>query len=152
MATAAQAAQKPVQNFENHTRIVPPFHLVALPILALNLIWSIVRVIRHFSFDAIVALLLAVALVIVAVFARVFALTVQDRVIRLEMRLRLAQLLPADLKPRIGEFTAGQLVALRFASDEELPELARKVLTDGIQGRAAIKKMVRNWQPDWLRA
>lgn len=153
MAQAAtQTAQTPAQSFEHHAKVVPAFHQVALPILALNLIWSIIRVVRTFSFDALVAVLLAVALVIIALYARLFALTVQDRVIRLEMRLRMAELLPADLKPRIREFTVGQLVALRFASDQELPELARKVLTDGIRDRKTIKKMVKNWQPDFLRA
>jgi hypothetical protein len=77
---------------------------------------------------------------------------VQDRVIRLEMKLRLQQLLTADLRPRIGEFTPAQLVGLRFASDAELPELARKVLDKKITERANIKKMVRDWQPDYLRA
>ena len=84
--------------------------------------------------------------------ARHFALRVQDRVIRLEMRLRLAQLLPADLRPRINELTPKQLVALRFASDEELPDLVRTVLVDRITDGRAIKKMIRNWQGDYLRA
>jgi hypothetical protein len=68
------------------------------------------------------------------------------------MRLRLGQILPADLKPRIGEFTVGQLVALRFASDAELPTLARKVLDERIASRAEIKKLVTDWQADELRA
>jgi hypothetical protein len=78
--------------------------------------------------------------------------TVQDRVIRLEMLLRMQQMLPVDLRPRIGEFTVGQLVALRFASDAELPDLARKVLQDKVTDRKAIKQLVRDWQPDHLRA
>jgi len=87
-----------------------------------------------------------------ALLARIFALSVQDRVIRLEMRLRLAELLPMDLKGQINEFTVAQLVGLRFASNEELPELARRVLQDRITDRTAIKKMVKNWRPDYLRA
>jgi hypothetical protein len=77
---------------------------------------------------------------------------VQDRVIRLEMHLRLKQLLPAELQPRIQEFTVGQLVSLRFASDAELPDLARKVLDEKLSDRKTIKKLIRNWQPDFLRA
>jgi len=77
---------------------------------------------------------------------------VQDRVIRLEMRLRLQQLLAQDLRVRIPEFTVGQLVALRFASDAELPDLARKTLDEKLTDRKAIKKMIRDWQPDELRA
>ena len=88
-----------------------------------------------------IGVLMALALFVLAFFARVFALTVQDRVIRLEMRLRLAEILPADLRPRIPEFTVGQLVSLRFAGDAELPALARKVLDEKIersQGHQAI--------------
>jgi hypothetical protein len=66
--------------------------------------------------------------------------------------MRLQQVLPVGLRPRIPEFTVGQLVSLRFASDEELPALAQKVLDDKITDRKAIKQMIRNWQPDLLRA
>jgi len=79
------------------------------------------------------------------------ALTVQNRVIRLEERLRLATLLPADLKPRIAELTVGQLVALRFASDEELPGLVRQVLDENLTDKKEIKKRVKNWRADHLR-
>ena len=140
------------QNFKNHRRTVPAFHLVALPIFFLNAIWAIVRVIRHFSAENTLSLLVAIALVIAFTYARLFALTVQDRVIRLEMRLRLREFLPDDLQDRIPEFTAGQLIALRFAGDAELPGLARKVLDEKLTNRTAIKKMVQNWQPDTLRA
>ena len=141
------------QNFANHVRLVPPFHMFVLPVLLLNLIWAIDRFIHtFFSFDALVTLLLALALILLALFARLFALTVQDRVIRLEMRLRMERLLPADLKPRIGECSVSQMVALRFASDAELPELMRRVLAEKIENRKAIKRMVKTWKPDYLRA
>ena len=84
--------------------------------------------------------------------ARVMALKVQDRVIRLEERLRYERLLPADLKPRIGEFAVEQVVSLRFASDAELPALARKVLDEKMMERKAIKQLVKAWRPDYLRA
>ena len=141
------------QNFENHVRVVPPFHFFVLPVLALNFVWSIVRVVKAgFSFDGVVWMLTALALVLAALFGRMFALSVQNRVIRLEERLRMERLLPADLKTRIGEFSCGQLIALRFASDSELPELVRKVLTESVQDGKAIKKMVKNWREDYLRA
>jgi hypothetical protein len=140
------------QTFENHTRLVPAWHFVAAPILLVNFGFAIYHVIKDHSNDNIVALLLAIALLIVWAFSRVFTLTVQDRVIRLEMRLKLAQLLPAEMKPRIPEFTVAQLVSLRFASDAELPALAKKVLDEKINDRKAIKKMIKNWQPDELRA
>ncbi len=145
-------AQEKPQSFANHTRIVPPYHMVAFPILVINLLWSAYRAVRNFSPDTVVSLLLAFALVIIFLFARLFTLTVQDRVIRLEMRLRLEKLLPADLQPRIPEFTVSQLVALRFASDEELPSLARRVLTEHIIERKVIKQMIQKWNPDHLRA
>jgi branched-subunit amino acid transport protein len=140
------------QNFQNHTRFVPVFHFVALPIFLINVIWSGVRIFREFSWEGLLSLFVAVALVILALHARLFALTVQDRVIRLEMRLRLAQLLPADLRPHINDFTVAQLVSLRFAGDGELPDLARKVLAENLTERKAIKKLVKNWQADFLRA
>jgi Family of unknown function (DUF6526) len=141
------------QSFSSHTRWVPTFHFFVMPVLILNLGWSIYRLIRlGFSWDRLVYLLTAAALVLLMFNARLFALSVQDRVIRLEERLRLSSLLPADLKPRVSEFTVSQLVALRFASDEELPTLARKVLTDKVTDRKAIKQMVKNWRADDLRA
>ena len=140
------------QNFENHTKRVPAFHFVVLPIFFLNIIWCIERVIRQHTFGTVVSLLVAIALLLLAFNARIFALTVQNRIIRLEMQLRLQQVLPQDLKPRIPEFTLAQLVSLRFASDAELPELARKVLDEKLNDRKAIKKLIRNWQPDYLRA
>lgn len=141
-----------VQNFESHARFFPPFHFIVGPLLLINVGWSIYMVIHAFSAATVFSLLLAIALFVLAFASRVMALTVQDRVIRLEMRLRLAQLLPAELRTRIPEFTVSQLVALRFAGDAELPELARKVLQDKISDRKAIKKMVRDWQADFLRA
>jgi len=144
-------AKNTVQSFENHTRYVPLYHFVLFGILMINLVWSVVRIVRHPSVDAAVALLIAFGLLILFFYARQFALTMQDRLIRLEMRLRLAKVLPADLAQRIGELTASQLIGLRFASNEELPELVRKVLAEGISDRTAIKRMVRTWQGDYLR-
>jgi dolichyl-phosphate-mannose--protein O-mannosyl transferase len=140
------------QNFENHAKFVPGFHVGVLGIFAINLVWSIYRVIHAFSGESVIALLLAIAFILLAFYSRIFALTVQDRVIRLEMALRMQQLFPAEFRPRIPEFSVNQLVALRFASDAELPVLAKKVLDEKLNDRKAIKKMVREWQPDLLRA
>src|SRR5256885_12923077 len=140
------------QNKKNHTRIIPLYHYVALPIVVMNALWTIKRAVIHPSWDTVLAALVGVALVIMFFMARVFALTVQDRVIRLEMRLRLRELLPPDLAGRIHEFTPGQLVAMRFASDRELPALARRVLDERLQDRKKIKQLVEDWQADHLRA
>jgi Family of unknown function (DUF6526) len=140
------------QNFENHAKFVPGFHVAVLGILGINLIWSIYRLFHAFSAEAAISLLLAIALILLAFYARTFALAVQDRVIRLEMRLRMLQILPAEMHSRVPEFNVNQLVALRFASDAELPALAKKVLDEKLNDRKAIKKMIREWQPDFLRA
>jgi hypothetical protein len=141
------------QSFANHVRMVPGYHYFVLPALTLNFGWSIYRWVHAgFSLDGFISLLTAAGLVLLAYYARVFALTVQDRVIRLEEGMRLQRLLPEDLKTRIGEFSTSQLVAMRFASDGELPGLARKVLTDKIEQRKVIKQMVQNWRSDYLRA
>jgi len=148
------------QNFSNHAKFVPMFHFFLLPALLLNLIWAVrwffpLQVNTMFGFQVfmghLVNLMVAIALIVMAFLARTFALGVQDRVIRLEERIRYERLLPEDLKPRIGEFTINQLVALRFACDAELPALARKVLDAKISERKAIKQMVQNWRPDYQR-
>ena len=140
------------QSFKNHARIVPLFHGVAFPILVLNLGWTAYRAFTRPSWDTAIAALVGVSLVLMFFFARIFALTVQDRVIRLEMRLRMRELLPPDLAARIPEFTTAQLVALRFASDAELPALARRVLDERLTDRKAIKQMITTWEADHLRA
>lgn len=143
---------KQEQNFENHARFYPPFHFFVAPVLLFNMIWAIVRVIRGFSFETMASLAVAAALFLLAYVARTMALTVQDRVIRLEMRMRMQAALPPELRARIPEFTVDQLIALRFAGDAELPALAQKVLDGKLNSRKEIKKMVRDWQPDDLRA
>ncbi len=141
------------QNLANHVRWVPGFHYFVMPVMALNFGWSIYRwKVAGFSLDAFISVLTAAALLMLMFYARTFALKVQDRVIRLEERMRLEKLLPDDLKPRIGEFTSGQLVAMRFACDAEIPGLARRVLVENIKGGKAIKQMVQTWRPDYLRA
>jgi hypothetical protein len=139
------------QSFDNHARRVP-WYVAALGILIANVVWSTYHLVRYPSGSTVMTCLVAVALVLVSLYARSFALTVQNRVIRLEMRLRLKELLPADLHARIGDFTPGQLVALRFASDAELPALCRTVLADNLSDQKAIKKMIKQWQADHLRA
>ena len=110
------------QNFDNHARLVPIYHYVAAPIFLLNLVWTLWNL-RDPSFSAVLDVLVAVALIILFVSARSFALKAQDRVIRVEMRVRMRTLLPEELQGRIHEFTPTQMVGLRFAGDAELPDL-----------------------------
>lgn len=141
------------QSYSNHGKFFPPFHFFAAPILLANFIWAIFRLKPlGYSPYAIFSVVVAAALVVTLLVARLMALKVQDRVIRLEERLRYQRLLPADLQSRIDDFTINQLVSLRFASDAELPALARKVLDDKINDRKTIKQMIKVWKPDYLRA
>jgi uncharacterized protein DUF6526 len=140
------------QSFTTHARTVPGFHYGVLGAFALNLIWSMVRLYRVPGIDAVMGVIVALALLGLAFYVRMFPLRVQDRVIRLEMSLRLASVLPPDLRARASVLRPGQLVALRFASDAELPGLVRQVLDENLTDRREIKKRIREWQADHLRA
>ena len=144
------ANEKP-QNFENHTRKVPVFAVGQL-VLMVNLVGRLVALRDGISFRSVMDVLVGAALIALFVFARNSTVTVQNRLILLEMRLRLAGVLPSELHPRIPAFTMDQLISLRFASDAELPALARKVLEEKLNDRKTIKKMVKDWQADYLRA
>ena len=145
-------AQKSPQTFENHARIVPAYHYVAFPLFAINFFFALYKVVTEFSWANLVVFGTSIALVLLFFVARVMVLTVQDRVIRLEETLRMRALLPADLQARIADLTVRQMVALRFASDGELPDLVRQVLDGKIEDQKAIKKMVRQWRADFQRA
>lgn len=140
------------QTLKNHTRLLPPFHFFVIPVLFINFLNTIRNVYLMPSSGTAWALVVAAALLTLAFLARIMAITVQDRVIRLEMRLRLHEALPADLRNRVHELTPRQLVALRFASDAEMPELVREVLAGNLASSKAIKGRVKNWQGDYLRA
>jgi hypothetical protein len=141
------------QNFANHAKTVPAFHFFVLPVLFLNIGWSVYRwKTSLWSLDGAIWVLTSVAILMGFLLARMFALSVQDRVIRLEERLRCERLLPPDLQARLIEFEPAQLISLRFACDAELPALARKVLDEKMKDRKAIKQLVKNWRPDHLRA
>ncbi|HEV2290488.1 MAG TPA: DUF6526 family protein [Gemmatimonadales bacterium] len=139
------------QSLANHARYVPGFHFVATGLLAVNLIWRAIEVVKYPGAGTVDGVLVAVALVLLLWYTRAFAVGVQDRIIRLEERIRMERLLPADLKARIPEFTRAQLISLRFAPDQELPELARKVLAESIDDQAQIKAMVKAWRADEWR-
>ena len=139
------------QTFENHTRWVPLYHFVSAPIFILNLVWALYLLVTGFSAHTVFGVLFAFALMFTFFCTRTFALSAQDRIIRLEERLRLRELLPDDQQARINDFTTSQLIALRFASDAELPDLARQVLNEDITSRKAIKERIQTWRPDYQR-
>ena len=141
------------QNSRNHVRFVPLYHFFTLPVLIINFVWSLFRLkTLGFSFAGIFGVILALALFLGILFGRLFALAVQDRLIRMEERLRYERVLREELRWRADELTPSQFISLRFASDEELPALMQKVLDEKLTDRKAIKQLVKNWRPDYLRA
>lgn len=138
------------QSYANHARIDPHFHFVLVPLSFAALILSIILLVRNPGIASALWVVLAIGFALLTPRARIYSLKVQDRVIRLEERLRLAMLLPAGDRPRIAELTKSQLVALRFASDAELPALAARALNEGLTGKQ-IKSSIQNWRADYLR-
>ncbi len=136
------------QSYANHRRYVPMFHFVTGLLLLANLVFAIYHVIRVFGLASVVNLMTAFALVLLFLYTRAFAAANQDRIIRVEERLRMERLFPEPLKSRVPEFSVAQCVALRFASDGELPGLAQRVLEEKIDDRESIKKLIRDWRPD----
>lgn len=143
-------AERKPQTLANHTRWDPLFHFFALPVFLLLAIAGLVHFIWYPSLHSAVMFVVAVALVIVVLKGRLSALRVQDRVIRLEERLRLSSLMSEPMRSRIPELTEGQLVALRFASDAEVPKLAERGISEKLSP-ADIKKAIQNWRPDYWR-
>ncbi len=150
------AESKP-QTFANHTRFDPAFHFFLVPVFLLALILTLVHFFYHLresdlrdNIHSFLLILLAFAFLTLVFKVRLYALRVQDRVIRLEERLRLTQLLPEPLRARIPELTEGQLVGLRFASDAEVPALAARALNEKLS-RKDIKQAIQNWRPDYWR-
>ncbi len=144
-------AEKIPQTFANHTRFHPPFHFFLAPGALLLLILTIVNVILHYrQLQAWILLWMGILFPIAVTLIRTNALRVQDRVIRLEERLRLEALLSEELSARMGELTESQLIALRFASDDELPALVAKVLARQMPPKD-IKEAVVAWRADTFR-
>ena len=139
------------QSYKNHTRFLPPFHFFTIPILAANVVYAGRHVYNAPNITTAWSLIVAVALVMMGLLSRLQALAAQDRVIRLEMRLRLKQLLPADQQSKINDLSTQQLVALRFAGDAELPGLVSDVLSGKLPKSKDIKMGIKNWQADWQR-
>ncbi len=143
-------AERVPQSLSNHTRFDPPFHFFVLPVFAITVIVAVVHAVRYPSLHAAWLVVFILAATVAVVKARTYALKVQDRIIRLEERLRLAILLDKSLRARMTELSESQLVGLRFASDAELPALAARALSEKLS-RAEIKKAVTQWRPDYWR-
>lgn len=140
------------QNFANHTRIHTPFHKVGLPLVAIYLLWSFWQLFSQPGLASGMNLVLGFALVVTFFLTRIYALKVQDRLIRLEEQLRFQRVLPAELAARAQSIPIPFLVALRFAPDEELPDLVSQVLEQKFAKPVEVKKAIRNWRGDYWRA
>jgi Family of unknown function (DUF6526) len=140
----------PLQNYSHYKRYDPLFHFFLLPVLSLMLLATIVHVVRRPTLYSAAHVIIVIALSVAVFKIRLYPLKVQDRVIRLEERFRLATLMDPALRPRIPELTESQLIALRFASDAELPALAARALNERLSAEE-IKKAIQNWRPDNFR-
>ncbi len=144
-------SEKRTQTLANHSKMVPGYHYLTPGLIVVTLLWAAWNLIRRPDLSTAIAVLFVIAVAGTTYYARVFALKVQDRLIRLEERQRMAALFPEDLRGRIDELSVSQMVALRFASDGELADLVREVLDQGIHQRTEIKKKIREWRPDYQR-
>ena len=141
------------QTYATHRRFHPAWHFFALPVLVINVVWAAVIAVRHPTTIGVHwNLVVAVAIFIAVGTARGQTLSVQNRVIRLEMRLRLRDVLPGAMHGRIRELSLSQLIGLRFAGDAELPGLVDRCLSGELKDGEAVKKVIKDWQPDFVRA
>lgn len=143
-------AEKKPQTLANHTRFDPPFHFFVAPVFIITAIAATIHFIWHPSAHSAGFFVVSVAAATAIFKMRLYALRVQDRVIRLEERQRLSLLLPEAMRSRIQEMSKSQLIALRFASDAELPAIADRVLREKLSS-AEIKKAIQTWRPDYWR-
>ena len=140
----------PAQNYANHRRWLVTWHFIAFPLLAINVIVAAVALFKNPGLMSVWLLLVAIALLLTVFTARTMAVANQDRLIRLEERLRLGRLMP-DREADIKRLTVEQLIGLRFASDSEAPQLVERALAGELPSREDIKKEVKIWRPDRLR-
>ena len=139
------------QTFSSHRRFIPAFHFFALPILLINVFVVAVQFWKDPRLINVWPVLVAIALAIGIASSRFMPLRAQDRIIRLEERTRLERLLPADLRGRIGDLTERQLVAIRFAPDNEVPDITRRALSGELKSPGEIKRAIKDWRGDYFR-
>ena len=139
------------QTYANHVRWFPPFHFVLAPLMLINLIYWIVRMVQVPNWDHGWMIVLSLGLIIMMLLSRVHALTVQDRVIRLEEHLRYREVLSPELAEKAANLRTSNMIALRFASDEELPNLVERTLNGEFEKPKDIKLAIKDWRGDYLR-
>jgi hypothetical protein len=139
------------QTFANHTRWHAPFHFFVIPVMVINSIWAIVIFVKSPNWNAGWWIIVSLALVVLAFLVRLNALKVQDRLIQFEERLRYHQVLSAALLQQANALKPGQIIALRFAGDDELEELMAAVLAGKFARTKEIKRAIKSWRADTFR-
>ncbi|HEY8832560.1 MAG TPA: DUF6526 family protein [Gemmatimonadaceae bacterium] len=139
------------QTYANHGRYIPVYHFFAVPVLMVNVVVMAIEFVRNPRFLTGWAVVVALALALGMLYLRFMPLRAQDRVIRLEERARLERIVPSDLRGRVGELTPSQLIAIRFAPDDEVADLTRRALNGELKTSKDIKLAIRNWRADHLR-
>ena len=139
------------QTFANHTRWQPPFHFFIAPVMLINVIWSVVQFVRAPGLNSGWWIIVSLALLVLAFLVRVNSLKVQDRLIRLEEKLRYQQILSASVCQQASALSTRQMIALRFAGDDELEELVGAVLAGKLAKSGDIKRAIQGWRADTFR-
>lgn len=142
---------QPTQTYASHRRFIPIYHFFVLPVLLINVIVTAVQFARDPRPMTGWGVVVALGLFLGILYLRFMPVKAQDRIIRLEERARLERLLPSDLRGRVGELSASQLIAIRFAPDDEAPDLTRRALNGELKTQGDIKRAIRNWRADQLR-
>jgi Family of unknown function (DUF6526) len=145
------AMAQPTQTYASHRRFIPIYHFFVVPVLLINVVVTAIRFVRDPRLMTAWVVVVAVALFFGVLYLRFMPVRAQDRIIRLEERARLERILPSDLRGRVGELSASQLIAIRFAPDDEAPELTRRTLNGELKTQGDIKRAIRNWRGDHLR-
>ena len=138
------------QTYATHRRFDPLVHFILIPVFLVTVVLTVRHLLKYPSLHAAWVMILSLAVLLLTLLVRSYALRVQDRLIRLEENLRMQRILPADLQARVPELSVKQLVGLRFASDGELAERVREALDQRLDGEA-IKKRIQTWRPDTFR-
>jgi hypothetical protein len=141
---------QPVQDLKHHGRLHPPFHIVSSFVLVANLVFAIAHFVKHMTVWNGWIVVLSLVIFVPFFLIRIYPLKVQDRLIRLEERLRLQALAPAEWHAQIYRITADQLIGLRFAADDEVVALAKQALEENLT-RKQIKERIKTWRPDYFR-
>ena len=139
------------QTFANHTRRHPPFHFFVVPVMLINFIWAIVQFVMAPGWNSGWWIMVSLALLVLTFFVRLNPLKAQDRIIRLEETIRYQQVLSPAVRQQTSALTAGQIVALRFAADDELEELVSAVAAGKLAKPKDIKQAIKNWRADTFR-